>query len=96
LQHPAEVGPVEPRAPGGVRAAWSRPITGSFALIERNPKLPGVQVGVNPTPGGYVATTDSFGLAVVPGLEPYRVNPSELVIPTGTTGVFAAGVVTVK
>jgi outer membrane usher protein len=58
----------------GGRASWSRPITGSFAIIERNPSLGNVAIGVNPALGGYAGRTDSFGLAVVPGLEAYRVS----------------------
>lgn len=58
----------------GGRMAWSRPINGSFAIVERHATLKGVPVGVNPVRGGYLATTDSFGLAVVPNLEAYRLN----------------------
>ena len=56
------------------RVAWSRPISGSFAIVERNAALDGVMVGVNPVRGGYTATTDDFGLAVVPNLDAYRLN----------------------
>jgi outer membrane usher protein len=58
----------------GGRTAWSRPITGSFAMVERHPGLAGIALGVNPALGGYAARSDSFGLAVVPNLEPYRVG----------------------
>jgi outer membrane usher protein len=58
----------------GGRVAWSRPIAGSFALIERRPVLDGIEVGVNPALDSYAARVDSFGPAVVPSLEPYRVN----------------------
>ncbi|MDB4961000.1 MAG: fimbrial biosis outer rane usher protein [Myxococcales bacterium] len=58
----------------GGRAAWSRPIAGSFAIIERHRVLDGVSIQVNPVLGGHAAETDSFGLAVVPNLEPYRVG----------------------
>jgi outer membrane usher protein len=58
----------------GGRFAWSRPIAGSFALIERNPALDGVHVGVNPVAGGYVAETNAFGPGVLPNLEPYRIS----------------------
>jgi len=58
----------------GGRIAWSRPITGSFAVVERRPVLDGIQVGVNPAVDSYAAKIDGFGPAVVPNLDPYRVN----------------------
>ena len=58
----------------GGQVAWSRPITSSFAIVERNPTLDGVPVGVNPARGGYAAEVDSFGPAVLPNLEPYRLS----------------------
>jgi outer membrane usher protein len=70
----------------GGRAAWSRPITGSFAIVERHPALAGIALGVNPALGGYAARTDSFGLAVVPNLEPYRVGSLVVEAPELPTG----------
>lgn len=56
------------------RVAWSRPITGSFAIIDRNETLSDQLIGVNPAAGSYSARADRFGPAVVPSLEPYRVG----------------------
>jgi len=58
----------------GGRLAWSRPITGSFAMVERNQALHGVAVGVNPAAGSYTAQVSALGPAVVPNLEPYRIS----------------------
>jgi outer membrane usher protein len=58
----------------GGRLAWSRPIAGSFAMIDRNPALDGIHIGVNPVAGGYAAETDGFGPGVLPNLEPYRIS----------------------
>jgi outer membrane usher protein len=58
----------------GGRLAWSRPITGSFAIVERHPVLDGVRIGVNPMRGGYAAETNALGPAVIPNLEAYRVS----------------------
>lgn len=58
----------------GGRIGWSRPITGSFAIVDRNDTLSDQKIGVNPVAGGYSANVDRFGPAVVTGLEPYRVG----------------------
>lgn len=58
----------------GGRVAWSRPITSSFAIVDRNDNLSDQTIGVNPVAGSYSARADRFGPAVVPSLEPYRVN----------------------
>ncbi|MDG2992360.1 fimbria/pilus outer membrane usher protein [Candidatus Synechococcus calcipolaris G9] len=54
--------------------ALSRPVTGSFAIITRNPALGKQTVGVNPSLNNYVAQADRFGPAVVPNLTPYYVT----------------------
>lgn len=54
--------------------AVSRPITGSFAIITRNPALGRQTVGVNPSLNNYVAQADRFGPGVVPNLTPYYVT----------------------
>jgi outer membrane usher protein len=58
----------------GNRATLSRPLSGSFVMIERHDALDGVMVGINPTPGGYAAEADWLARAVVPNLEPYRIG----------------------
>jgi outer membrane usher protein len=58
----------------GGHVAWSRPITGSFAIIDRNESLSDQVIGVNPTGGHFTAQADGLGPAVVPSLEPYRVG----------------------
>ncbi|HEY0484277.1 MAG TPA: fimbria/pilus outer membrane usher protein [Kofleriaceae bacterium] len=58
----------------GGRFAWSRPITGSFAIVDRHEVLDGVRIGVNPMRGGYAAETNALGPAVIPNLEAYRVS----------------------
>lgn len=58
----------------GGQVAWSRPITGSFGIIDRHPALSDQEIGVNPAAGTYSARADRFGPAVVSGLEPYRVG----------------------
>ena len=58
----------------GGRVAWSRPITGSFAIVAANDTVAGFPIGIKPALGGYAARTDAFGLAVIPNLEAYRVG----------------------
>lgn len=58
----------------GGTLAWSRPITGSFAIVDRNETLSDQEVGINPIGSSYTSRADRFGPAVVPGLEPYRLG----------------------
>lgn len=47
----------------GGRVAWSRPITGSFAIVAANDTVAGFPIGINPALGGYAARTDAFPAA---------------------------------
>jgi outer membrane usher protein len=72
----------------GGRFAWSRPIAGSFAVVERNPALGGAHIGVNPVLGNYAAATDAFGPAVLTNLESYRItriNVEAPALPVGSS-----------
>lgn len=53
--------------------AWTRPVTGSFVVVDKNPSISEQDVEVNPALEGYAARADAFGPAVLPNLEPYRV-----------------------
>ena len=70
------------------KLAWSRPVTGSFALIARNDALAGTRVGVNPSFGAYTSKADWLGEAVVPNLQPYTVNPVFVDAPDLPVGVL--------
>jgi outer membrane usher protein len=70
----------------GGRAAWSRPITGSFAIVAANEPVAGFPIGVNPALGGYAARSDAFGAAVIPNLEAYRVGVVRIEAPTLPVG----------
>lgn len=65
----------------GGRFGWSRPVTGSFAIVARNSALRGHTVGITPGSGSYVARADRLGSAVVPNLHPYRVSTLQLDAP---------------
>jgi len=69
--------------------SMSRPIAGSFAMVEPDPAIEQYPIGVNPLSGGsenelhYEAKTDWLGPAVLPELTPYmyrtvRVDASSL------------------
>ena len=66
----------------GGRFGWSRPVTGSFAIVTRNPALRGRTVGITPGSGNYIARADALGPAVIPNLQPYRVSTLQLDAPT--------------
>lgn len=70
----------------GGRFAWSRPITGSFALVENNQTLDGIPIEVDPALGGHTAETNGFGLGVVPNLDAYRVGTITVAAPTLPAG----------
>jgi outer membrane usher protein len=70
----------------GGRATWSRPITGSFAIVAPNDSVAGFPIGVNRAPSGYAARTDDLGLAVIPSLEAYRVGVIRVESPTLPVG----------
>ncbi len=65
----------------GGRFGWSRPITGSFALVARKAALKGRRIGITPGSGSYIARADALGPAVVPDLQPYRVSTVQLDAP---------------
>jgi outer membrane usher protein len=71
----------------GGRAAWSRPISGSFVIVAATESLAGEEIGVDPSRGGFAARTSAGGLAVVPNLEPYRVGTIRLAAPMLPLGV---------
>jgi outer membrane usher protein len=66
--------------------AWSRPITGSFAIIDRAPTLADQLVGINRTRGTYAAAANHLGAGVIPNLEPYRLSTLRLEAPALQTG----------
>ncbi len=70
----------------GGTVAWSRPISGSFAIVERNAAIADQLVGVNPGRSGYAARADDYGPGVVIGLEPYRVGSVGLESPDLAVG----------
>jgi outer membrane usher protein len=63
------------------RFGWSRPVTGSFALVVADDALGDHPVGVNPSRGGSMATVDRWGPAVVPNLEAYRLGRVQVEAP---------------
>lgn len=65
----------------GGRFGWSRPVTGSFAIVAPNAALRGRNVGITPGSGSYIARADALGPAVVPDLQPYRVSTLQLDAP---------------
>jgi outer membrane usher protein len=50
---------------------FTRPIGGSFAIVDRHPKYRNMIVGVNSAQDGYEALADDFGPAIVPSLPSY-------------------------
>ena len=68
-------------AVAGRSIALSRPITGAFAVVDRNQKYRDFNVGVNPGRSGYAAVADRLGPAVLPGLAAY--TPSRLSVESG-------------
>lgn len=55
--------------------AWSRPVTGSFAIVAPTAVLQGQRVAVNATSVGSAGAIDGLGPAVLPDLQPYaRMN----------------------
>jgi outer membrane usher protein len=65
----------------GGRVAWSRPITGSFVIVDRNTQVANQFIGVNPNGSAYAARADRLGPAVISGLEPYRVGTLRIEAP---------------
>ncbi len=70
----------------GGRVAWSRPITGSFAIVDRIETLADQQIGVNPVAGSYSARANRFGPAVVTSLEAYRLGSVRVEAPSLRAG----------
>lgn len=66
--------------------AWSRPVSGSFVIVAKNPTVAEHDVQVNPALGGYAARADGFGPGVLPNLEPYRVATIGVDAPTLPSG----------
>lgn len=67
--------------------AWSRPVTGSFAIVAPSTGLEGQRVVVNATSVGAGGAIDGLGPAVLPDLQPYalmnvRVQAPELKLGT--------------
>jgi outer membrane usher protein len=58
--------------------AWSRPVTGSFAVVAPHEALRGQRIGVNPSALGDGASIDGLGPAVVPDLQPYALSAVRL------------------
>lgn len=65
----------------GGRFALTRPVTGSFILLERHPGLGEREIGINPETasaadaGGHQARIDNLGPAVLPDAVPYMYRP---------------------
>ena len=65
---------------------WTRPVTDSFVIVNRNENFADQFIGINPNGYGYAATTGFWGPAVVPDMSSYTVNSIQVEAPNMPLG----------
>jgi outer membrane usher protein len=65
---------------------WTRPVTDSFVIVDRNEQFADQLVGINPSPYGYTAEANLLGPAVVPDLNSYTVSTIRVEAPNMPLG----------
>jgi outer membrane usher protein len=65
---------------------WTRPVTDSFVIVDRNENFADQFIGINPSPYGYAAATGFWGPAVIPDMSSYTVNSIQIEAPNMPLG----------